>query len=104
MMATLTPDQCRMGRAALEWSQQDLASKSGVGSTSVKKFELGAPLRPLLLSALRRAMEDAGVGFIDEGATVMGQSASFGAFLRSGFGSSTRSAARNRRGAAPDAG
>ena len=64
-----------MARAALDWSQLELAERSGVGSTSIKKFELGAALRPALLARLRGSMEAAGIGFIDEGA--------FGVFLAS---------------------
>lgn len=72
-----------MARAALDWSQLDLAERSGVGSTSIKKFELGAVLRPQLLSKLRQSMESSGVGFIDFGAKVNGRRAAFGVFLAS---------------------
>lgn len=82
-VATITATQCRMARAALDWSQLELARRSGVGSTSVKKFELGAEMRLRTVAALRRSMEAAGVVFIDEGAKVKGRRASFGAFLAS---------------------
>lgn len=72
-----------MARAALDWSQLDLAEMSGVGSTSIKKFELGTALRPALLARLRGSMEAAGIGFIDEGEKVRGRRAAFGVFLAS---------------------
>ena len=81
MVNEITPKQCRMARAALDWSQLDLAERSGVGSTSIKKFELGTTVRPLLVAQLRRSMEAAGIGFIDEGVTVLGKAAAFGVFL-----------------------
>lgn len=83
MVNAITAKQCRMARAALDWSQLDLAERSGVGSTSIKKFELGSALRPALLARLRGSMEAAGIGFIDEGAKVRGRRAAFGVFLAS---------------------
>ncbi len=70
-----------MARAALNWSQLDLAARAKVGSTSVKKFELGAELRPALLEKLRRSMEEAGAVFIDDGDKAKGRLAAFGVFI-----------------------
>ncbi|MCW6512856.1 helix-turn-helix domain-containing protein [Lichenifustis flavocetrariae] len=81
MVNAITARQCRMARAALDWSQLELARMSGIGSTSIKKFELGAKLRPHLLSELRRSMEAAGIEFIEEGAVVRGKLVAFGVFL-----------------------
>jgi transcriptional regulator with XRE-family HTH domain len=64
----LTPDQCRMARAALKWSREDLAKKSGVAAVTIKGFELlGADSKFSTLIKLQRALEAAGVEFIDEG-------------------------------------
>ena len=63
----LTPATCRAARGLLDWSQQDLADKSGVGITAVRTFERGKST-PMAqnLAALTRAIEDAGVEFIAE--------------------------------------
>ena len=37
----MTPTQCRMARAALEWSTTDLARAADVGVNSVNRFETG---------------------------------------------------------------
>lgn len=37
--ATLTPEQCRAGRGWLDWTQQDLATYSGVGLSTIRDFE-----------------------------------------------------------------
>lgn len=59
--------QCRMARAALGWSAQELATKAGVGLNTVNRFESGA-CRPrgVTIDALRCALEAAGVEFIAE--------------------------------------
>lgn len=61
----LTAKQCKAGRALLSWSQRDLAGAAGVHHRTVLDFENGAR-RPIdaTLSAMRRAMEGAGVIFI----------------------------------------
>jgi transcriptional regulator with XRE-family HTH domain len=67
VVETLSPSQCRMARAALEWTATDLAEKSGVGVTTISRFESGltAPNRSTL-AALQRALEDVGIEFIPE--------------------------------------
>jgi DNA-binding XRE family transcriptional regulator len=37
---TMTPEQCRMARGALGWSQIDLAAKANVARKTVADFEL----------------------------------------------------------------
>ncbi len=56
-----------MARAALEWTASELAERSGVGVTTISRFESGltAPNRSTL-AALQRALEAAGVEFIPE--------------------------------------
>lgn len=59
--------QCRMARAALNWSQQDLAKASGVSARTIIRFEVGEPVLPARVTALRHAFEAQGVLFIDNG-------------------------------------
>jgi transcriptional regulator with XRE-family HTH domain len=60
-------EQCRAARALLDWSQQDLADKAGVGVVTVRQLEAGThEPRRATLDVIRRALESAGVEFIDE--------------------------------------
>jgi transcriptional regulator with XRE-family HTH domain len=57
--------QSRAARGLLKWSQRQLADESGVGLSTVAEFE-NDKREPWLgnLTAIRRALEDAGVEFI----------------------------------------
>ena len=59
--------QCRAARGLLDWTQQDLADLAGVGIVTVRQFE-GAVNKPrrATLEVIQRALESAGVEFIDE--------------------------------------
>lgn len=59
--------QCRMARAALDWSQGDLAKASGVSWRTISRFEAGEAILPGRVQALRHALEGAGILFIDSG-------------------------------------
>jgi transcriptional regulator with XRE-family HTH domain len=63
----ITPAQCRAARALLNWSQQQLAEAATVGNATIRNFESGnsAPQHSTL-DVLRRALEAAGVIFVDE--------------------------------------
>jgi len=63
----LTPEQSRAARGLLDWSQQALADKAGVGLSTVRDFEKGRrqPI-PANLTAIRTALEAAGAEFIPE--------------------------------------
>ena len=63
----LTPAQCRAARGLLDWSQLELARLAGVGIVTIRQLEAGshAPRRATL-DVVRRALETAGVEFIDE--------------------------------------
>jgi len=37
----LTPEQCRAGRALLDWTQEQLAERSGVCRSTIRGFENG---------------------------------------------------------------
>lgn len=55
-----------MARAALDWSVRDLAANAGVGVNTVTRFEKGAETLLSTAAKLRRALEEAGVIFIQE--------------------------------------
>lgn len=56
-----------MARAALNWSLQTLANASGVHRNTISNFETGKFAGdPATLTAMRAALEAAGVEFIDE--------------------------------------
>ena len=63
----LTPAQCRAARGLVDWSQLELAEHAGVGIVTIRQLEAGshAPRRATL-DVVRRALEAAGVEFIDE--------------------------------------
>jgi transcriptional regulator with XRE-family HTH domain len=59
--------QCRAARGLLDWSQQDLADRAGVGIVTVRQLEGGdTQPRRATLDVIRRALELAGVEFIQE--------------------------------------
>jgi predicted transcriptional regulator len=63
----ITPAQCRAARALLDWSQQDLATAATVGLVTVHQLEAGTSRpRSATLEVVKRALEQAGVEFIDE--------------------------------------
>jgi transcriptional regulator with XRE-family HTH domain len=56
-----------MARAALNWSLQQLADASGVHRNTISNFELSKYAgEQAKLIAIRRALEKAGVVFVDE--------------------------------------
>lgn len=64
----LQPVQCRMARAALDWSLVQLADAAGVDRKTILRFEQGTTTpRDLNLKAIRTAFETAGVTFADGG-------------------------------------
>jgi hypothetical protein len=65
----LTSAQIRAGRALIRWRAEDLAEASAVGVATIRRAELaeGAPgMTAANQIAVRRALEAAGVEFIDE--------------------------------------
>jgi transcriptional regulator with XRE-family HTH domain len=63
----ITPAQCRAARALLDWSQLQLSQKAGVGIVTVRQLEAGLhqPRRSTAV-VIERALQDAGIEFIDE--------------------------------------
>ncbi len=67
---SLTPEQCRAARALLNWSQPDLAEAVDMTQKTITSFETGTRTpHPNNLAAIRAALEEAGVIFIDEDKT-----------------------------------
>lgn len=58
--------QMRAGRALVNWSVAVLAERSGVDRDAIASFETGRSSGdPAMVARLRRALEGAGVEFID---------------------------------------
>jgi hypothetical protein len=65
----LTSAQIRAGRALLRWSAEDLARSSSVGLTTIRRAELTEAATSLTAAndlAIRRALEEAGIEFIEK--------------------------------------
>jgi hypothetical protein len=65
----LTSDQIRAARALLRWRAEDLARASAVGVATIRRAELAGTETSMTTPndmAVRRALETAGVEFIDE--------------------------------------
>jgi hypothetical protein len=65
----LTSAQIRAARALIRWSALQLANKSEVGVTTIRRAELTASATKLTRvndQAIRRVLELAGVEFVDE--------------------------------------
>jgi hypothetical protein len=61
--------QIRAARALLRWSAEELAQASALGANTVRRAEVTEGATSLTAAndrAIRRALEDAGVEFIDE--------------------------------------
>jgi hypothetical protein len=65
----LTSAQIRAARALIRWRAQDLARESAVGVATIRRAELVDERTSMTAAndaAVRRALENAGVEFIDE--------------------------------------
>ena len=63
----ITSAQCRAARGLLDWTQQELADRAGVGIVTVRQVEAGLnEPRRATLEVITRALEAAGVEFIQE--------------------------------------
>lgn len=62
----LTPEQLRAARAIARWSREKLAQKAKVSEAAIRNFEIsGADSKFTTLQRLRRALEGAGIEFIE---------------------------------------
>jgi len=68
----MLPIQCRMARTAVGWGVRELAKEAEVSADTVSRFERGEDLLPRTVAALQSALEQAGVIFLEAGATVDG--------------------------------
>jgi DNA-binding XRE family transcriptional regulator len=69
----ITNAQIRAARALIEWKQTDLAKAAGLSEMSVKNIERGdTDPRVSTLTAIRSALEAAGVVFLDSGSVATG--------------------------------
>lgn len=57
--------QCRMARAAVGFGIRELAQRAGVAIDTVARLERGDTLRPRTIEAIRDALAEAGVEFIE---------------------------------------
>ncbi len=58
--------QSKMARVALGLSIRDLAALAKVSTNTVSRFEAGEELKERTVEAIQRALEAAGVIFVDE--------------------------------------
>jgi hypothetical protein len=68
-MKQITSAQLRAARALLRWSAEDLARAAVLGVATVRRAELAEGETPMTAAnnlAVRRALEAAGVEFIDQ--------------------------------------
>ena len=69
MLAKLSGAQIRAGRSLIRWSAAELAKASALGANTIRRAEVSDGETSLTLAndqAIRRALEAAGVEFIDE--------------------------------------
>lgn len=70
---TISPAQCRAGRALLEMDQATLATAANVSRNTVVSFEKGQRVpNHNNLAAIRAALETAGVQFLESGQVAAG--------------------------------
>lgn len=83
----LSPAQCRAARGLVELDQARLAEMANVSRNVIVDFETGRRTpNPNNLAAIRRALETAGVAFMDAGSSLEG---GVGVRLRGGQRSQT---------------
>ncbi len=58
--------QIRMARAALGIGVRELAAMAGIAANTVTRIENGSDAKKSTLTAIRTALESAGVEFVDE--------------------------------------
>jgi len=61
----VSPEQLRVARALLGWSRDRLAGAAGVSPSAIANVELGKPHRASSRAAIRSALENAGIEFMN---------------------------------------
>lgn len=70
---TIDAAQSRGARGLLDWSQTKLAQASNLSESTIRDFEKGRRVPSVNnLAAIRRAMEEAGIAFLDDGEDKLG--------------------------------
>lgn len=65
----MLPIQCKMARTALALGVRDLAELVGVSPDTIARLERGEALREKTVTAIRVALEGAGIIFLSDGET-----------------------------------
>lgn len=60
-------EQCRAARALLGWSTNQLAAAAKLGLATVRRYETGNPVQANSIEAMKAALEDGGVLFVEAG-------------------------------------
>lgn len=61
----LTPALCRAARGFLDWTQTDLAERSGISRSTIRDYEADRhPAHRATEAQLRLAFEDGGIAFV----------------------------------------
>jgi predicted transcriptional regulator len=63
----MTPEQIRMARAALDWSEPDAAKKTNLSPAVISALELGKDTRVSIVGEMQAAFEKAGIVFGADG-------------------------------------
>jgi transcriptional regulator with XRE-family HTH domain len=64
----IAPAQLRMARVGVGWSAKDLAEASGIGESTIRRYETGkGEMYPHTMEPLRAALEKEGVIFLASG-------------------------------------
>ncbi len=74
-MGLKTIEQLRQARAALGWTQAEVAESAGVSLPTIKRLERGngvLPIRLETLSLLENAFAAQGIQFLDNGSVAAG--------------------------------
>ncbi len=61
----MTPDQSKAARYLLGWNQEDLAIKAKLSKRTVAAFESGETTRLDSMKSIERALQKAGIEFVD---------------------------------------
>ena len=62
----MTPDQCRIARAAIQLRVGELAYAAKLSANTVVRFERGGALKKRTTEALQAALEAPGIIFVEE--------------------------------------